>query len=268
MSLVAISRGSFSGGKLLAECVATRLNYHCIDRDVVVQRASTRGVSPSNLLAALETPPTSALYSLNHRKYIYLVLVQAAIAEEVSSGNAVYHGMVGHCLFQGNFTALRVRVIAPMEYRIQMAQERMRLGRPEATAYIAKMDDQRSKWTKYLYGVDWEDPSLYDLVLNLQKLSVEQAGRIVAGIVMEGGFELDATQKAAMDDFVLATRVRAALARDPMTNNLEVEVQSRAGRVTIKGDFCEQNQDLQRVAAAVPNVLTVSLEELELAKAD
>jgi cytidylate kinase len=267
MPLITISRGSFSDGKLLAECVARRLNYRCIDRDVVVQKASSRGVSPSDLLASLETPPAGALYTLNHKKYIYLALVQAAIAEEMSTGNAVYHGLVGHRLFQGNIPALRVRVIAPMEHRVQMAQERMRVGRPEAIAYIAKMDEQRGKWTKYLYGIDWEDPSLYDIVLNLQNLSVEQACRFVAEIVAGGGFDFSAEQQAAMSDFVLATRVRAALARDPMTNSLEVEVASRAGQVTIKGEFCEQDEEVQRVAAAVPNVATVSLEELALAKA-
>lgn len=267
MSLITISRGSFSGGKLLAECVARQLNYRCIDRDVVVQKASSRGVSPNDLIASLETPPAGALYTLNHKKYIYLVLIQAAIAEEVSTGNAVYHGLVGHRLFQGNITTLRVRVIAPMERRVQMAQQRMNIGRSEAIAYVAKMDEQRGRWTKYLYGIDWEDPSLYDIVLNLQNLNVEQACRFVVDIVRGGGFDFSTEQQAAMSDFVLATRVRAALARDPMTNSLEVDVVSRAGQVTIKGEFCEQNEEVQRVAAAVPNVAIVSLDELAPAKA-
>ncbi len=265
MAIITISRGSFSGGKMLAECVARRLNYHCIDRDSVVQHASVRGVSPSALLAALDTPPATALYTLNHRKYIYLVLIQAAIAEEMISGNAVYHGMVGHRLFPEDFPALRLRVIAPLEYRIRAAQERMHSSRPEAIAYINKMDAQRAKWTRYLYGVDWEDPSLYDFVVNLRHLSLDQACRLIGAMVKEGGFEFSAQHQAAMNDFVLATRVRAALARDPMTTNLEVEVTSSDGAVVIKGELCDETEDAQRVAESVPNVAQVSFEELELA---
>jgi cytidylate kinase len=261
MAIITISRGSFSGGKTLAECLARRLNYHCIDRDVVAQRASARGVSPGDLLAALDTPPTTALYTLNHRKYIYLVLIQAAIAAEMSSGNAVYHGLVGHRLFPEDFPALRLRVIAPLEFRIRAAQERMRSTRPEAIAYIEKMDDQRSKWTRYLYGVDWEDPSLYDFVVNLQRLTVEQACRLVEAMIKQGGFEFTPNHMTSMQDFVLATRVRAALACDPMTSNLEMEVLSTRGDITIRGDLCDQADEIQRVAAAVPTVRTVNLQE-------
>jgi len=46
-----------------------------------------------------------------------------------------------------------------------------------------------------------------------------------------------------------------------------VDVASRAGQVTIEGEFCDQDEEVQRVATAVPNVATVSLEELALAKA-
>ncbi|MBI5385172.1 MAG: cytidylate kinase family protein [Verrucomicrobia bacterium] len=266
MSVITISRGSFSGGKQLAECLARKLNYRCIDRDVVTQRTSIRTISPNELFAALETPPANTLSTLNHRKYLYLALIQAAILEEISKGDAVYHGLAGHLLLQGGLAVFRLRVIAPLEFRLNVAQQRMKLSREEALAQIEKIDEQRSKWTRYLYGVDWEDPSLYDLVINLQHITVEQACRLVVGMVKEGGFEFPAKKLASMNDFVLASRVRAALAKDALTSNLEVEVESHAGAVTIKGDLCEETEEVQRVASAVPGVLAVSLQEPALAK--
>jgi len=56
----------------------------------------------------------------------YLALVQAALAEEVRSGEVVYHGHVGHLLLQGGGPVLRVRVIAPLESRIGVAQVLLR----------------------------------------------------------------------------------------------------------------------------------------------
>lgn len=261
MSVIAISRGSFSGGKLLAEAVARRLSYRCIDRDVVIQRASIRSISPSELFDALDPPPASELSTLNHRRYIYLALVQAAIIEEVYAGNAVYHGLAGHLLLQEGLPILRIRVIAPMEYRIQVAQERMQMNREKAISHIKKVDDHRGKWTKYLYGVDWEDPSLYDLVLNIEHIKIEPASQFVAGIIRSGEFELSSRRREEMKDFIIATRVRAALAKDPLTSNLEVDAVSRGGQVVIQGDLYEQTEDVQRVAMAVPDVRNVTFSE-------
>jgi hypothetical protein len=261
MSVITISRGTFCGGRQLAECLAHRMNYRCIDRDVVAQRTSIRTISPDEIFAALETPPANTLSTLNHRKYLYLVLFQAAILEEVSKGNAVYHGLAGHLLLQGGLDVLRLRVIAPLEFRLDEAEKRMKLSRREALEYIEKVDDRRSKWTRYLYGVDWEDSSLYDLIINLQHITIDQACRLVSGMIREGGFPFAVEKQHSLNDFVLASRVRAALAKDALTCNLEVEVDCRDGAATIKGELCEESDEVQRVAAAVPGVRAVNLQE-------
>ena len=266
MSIIAISKGSFSGGKLLAEGLARKLDYRCIDRDALVQRAATHGVSPHELLAALDHPPASGFSTLDHRKYIYLALMQDAFADEVSAGNAVYHGLVGHLLLPKDLTVLRLRVIATMERRIGLAQEQMRVNRQQAIEHIAQNDAQRGRWTRYIYGIDWEDPSLYDVVINLERISVEQACQFIGGMILDGAFKFTSQDRAAMNDFVQAARVRAALARNHLTSNLEVEVASRAGQVTIKGEFYEETDEIQRVVAAVPDVVSVSLAEPEPAR--
>ena len=59
MAIITVSRGTFSGGKALAECLSRRLNYRCIDRDMLVRKAATPRVSDLQLRAALELPPAS-----------------------------------------------------------------------------------------------------------------------------------------------------------------------------------------------------------------
>jgi len=263
MPVITISRGTFSGGKALAECLSRRLGYRCIDRDAIVKLATARGVSEQELHSAFERPPKAA--GLDHKKYIYLALIQAALAKEVRNGQAIYHGLLGHLLLKGGIGVLRVRVIAPMEFRIRMAQERLQLGRSEVLAHIEKMDQDRRKWTRYLYGVDWEDPSLYDLVINLEHISATQACRLVAGMAKEGYFEFSAEQQAAMNDLALASRVRAELARDPFTSNLEVETEACGGSVTIKGALYDQLEEVQRVARAVAGVTALTIHEPALA---
>ena len=165
MSVITISRGTFSGGLMLAECLSARLGYRSIGRDLIVEKAAVSGISQDVLLKALQKPP-SFLERLHHSKYIYLALIQAALSEEVRTGSVVYHGNAGHLLLKGA-PVLRTRIIAPMKFRVEMAQERLNLTAAQAIEHIQRMDNERRKWTQYIYGVDWTDPSLYDIVLNL-----------------------------------------------------------------------------------------------------
>ncbi len=264
MSIITISRGTFSGGKTLAECLAGDLGYRCVDRDVIVEKAAVSGVSQKELSDALQKAP-SFLDRFGHKKYTYLTLIQAALAEEVKTGKVVYHGNAGHLLLKGGGPVLRVRIIAPMEFRISMAEERLKLSRGEAIAYIRKVDQSRKKWTQYLYGVNWGDPALYDIVLNLEFFDIEEACQTIGGVVRrQRCFDYGPKCQAVMNDFALACRVKAALALNEATRHLEFEVDADGGAIAIRGRLTSPDEAtaVQRVALETPGVESVNLDEL------
>lgn len=263
MSVITISRGSFSGGKMLAECLSQELGYRCIDREVIVERAAAHGVSQEELRDALQKPPTF-LERFRHKKYLYLVLIQAALIEEVRAGKAVYHGNAGHLLLKGGPHILRVRIIAPVEFRLKMAQDRLKLSRAEALDYIASMDQDRRKWTQYLYGVDWGDASNYDMVLNLEFMHIPEACQAVSTLARQRCFEFTPSCQAAMDDLALASRVRAELALNDATSHLEFEVVAQEHAIRVIGSVSNMREvdEVRHVAAAVPGVEKINLDEL------
>lgn len=266
MSVITISRGSYSGGKLLAEFVAQKLNYRCIDRDLIVQKAAAWGVPAEELKLALETPPTF-LGQSRHTSYTYLAVIQATLLEEVKEGNAIYHGLAGHLLLKDATNVLRIRLIAPMEFRILKVQDRLKIDRRAAVDYIERMDEGRRKWTRSLYGLSWEDPSLYDVVINLDRLDIEQAADVVAAMVQEESFRETAETQQTMADLAVASRVRAKLATHSTTSQLELEINARKGAVTVRGHLLrpEQADQIGRIVRSVPGVATVDLHQLELA---
>ncbi len=261
MAVITISRGSFSGGKMLAECAGARLGYRCIDRDVIVEKAAAFGVSQEEIRDALEKPPTF-WDRFRHTKYVYLSLVQAALTAEVTDGNAIYHGNAGHLLLRGVSHVMRTRIIAPLPLRAAMVQDRLKMTESNALAYIQKMDRDRQRWTQYLYGVDGGDPALYDLVLNLEHLDIPQACEIIAAMARQDAFKETAASRGAMADLALASRVRANLAVAPQTAHLEVDVVSHAGAVVVKGKLAsrEQTKDVEEVVRHVSGVVDVDLE--------
>ncbi len=263
MSIITISRGTFSGGKMLAEYLAQKLDYKCIDRDRIVERAAASGVSQDNLRLAIEKPPTF-LGQSGHTQYRYLALIQAALTAEVGNGNAIYHGLAGHLLLRGVPNVLRTRIIAPLEFRINMVRKQLNYSDREAIAHIEKMDRDRRKWTQFLYGVDWGDPSLYDMLLNLEHMSIGDAGEIICSALKQPRFEFTPECKRALNDLALASLIRASLALDPSTSDLELEVTALAGSVSFKGEIqsAVQAKEITRIARSLPGVKAVQLSKV------
>jgi hypothetical protein len=244
---------------MLAECLSRRLRYRSVDLNSLLRKAATPRISEYDLRAALEQPPDFPGTS-NHRRYIYGVLLQAALFEEVRGGRVVYHGLAGHLLLKGAPGLIRLRVIAPLEFRIRLAAERLHLGPAEAAAHIAEMDRDRRQWAQFLYGMDWSDPSQYDLIINLERLSLEQSCELVSTIVEQGAFEPGPGDQAALNDLATASRVRKALTLNPFTLHLEVEVEARVGRVAVRGDSLDEDAEaIRRVAGMVPDVTAVTI---------
>lgn len=264
MAVITISRGSFSGGKNLAECLADTLGYRCVDLNVIVERAAAFGVAQNEVRLTLERPP-SFRDRLSHRKSVLLALIQAALTEEVRGGNAVYHGLAGHLLLRGISHVLRARIIAPMRYRAIMVEERLKLDHDEAVAYAGRMDRDRNMWTRHLYGVDWGDPGLYDLVLNLEYIDIGRACEIISSAARLPCFRETTESKAAMEDLALSSRVRAKLACSTNVNGacMELDISAHGGHVIIRGRVASRRQkaEIKSVAGNVSGVRRVDLED-------
>jgi len=263
MAVITISQGTFSGGRMLAEAVSCRLRYRCFDREQLIAKVAQPGVSEEDLRTAFEKPPRFFGQS-QHSRYVYLALIQAALAEEVRPGNIIYDGLAGHLLLGKGPHVLRARIIAPMDFRIAMVEYQRQCSRNEAIAYIESMDDDRRKWTRFLYGVDWTDPSLYDLVLNLEQMTLVEACDTLCQLAESGCFRSTPATQADLDDLALASAIKANLALNPDTSNLQFEVASQRGHIFLKGeiDTPSQTKKIRNFVQNVPGVQAVSLEEV------
>ena len=250
MSIIAISRGTFSGGEALARRVAERLQYRCLAREANLEVAAQRYMVPAEeLTAAMETRPSFFERMLGERA-AYLAFVRAALCEEARAGRLVYHGYLGQFLLPGISHVISVRVIADAEFRIQAARRQQNLAREDALAYIEKADKERREWVRFLFEVDWEDPHLYDLVLNRSRMSLDAACETVVQLTDRDEFRPNPASLKAMEDLTLHSQVLAALAMDFRTRGVDLRVTADDGIVTITG-----RSRWPEVANAVPVVV-------------
>jgi cytidylate kinase len=269
MAIVTISRGSASGGLLLAQGLAERLGYQFISREEIIKGASKFGVTEAYLEKALLRPPEFS-EDFKHNIKTYLTFVQEALCERAEKDNIIYLGHAAHLLLRGISHVLRIRLIASHGYRTRTLVERDGITEEEAAAYIDQVDAQRRAWTLLLYGVDWLSPSHYDLTINLETLNIESAIEIAAAAVNRPEFTTTDQSRKAVKDLLLESRVRAALTQDAIEGSADIQVlaDSVSGRVLLKGEVktSAMMDEMVRVAGEVAGAEKVDGSGLSLSE--
>ncbi len=213
MTIIAISRCTLAGATLLAEQVASELQIPCVSREIIVDAAKEGGISEDMLTEQIDTPPSSIFADYSKERDVYLWHIRSALFQRALEGSFVYHGYGGHILLAGIPSLLRVGVVAPMEYRIKAVMRSQNVDAEAAEKHIHHIDKWREKWVHHLYGVDWRDPGIYDLVVNLEKLDVGEASHLVAQMANLPRFTHTEETQQQFSNAALVSRVSAALAK-------------------------------------------------------
>jgi cytidylate kinase len=212
MSVITISRGSYSRGKEVAEKVARKLGYECISRDVLLEASEEFNIPEIRLVRALHDAP-SVFERFTHGKERYVSYIRKALLQHVQKDNIVYHGLAGHYFLLDIPHVFKVRIIADMEERVMEEVRREKISEEKALYILKKDDDERRKWGLRIYGIDTWDSRLYDMVLHIKTLTVEDAVEIICQAVRKPGFETTAASQKILNDSLLSAKVHAALVK-------------------------------------------------------
>ena len=228
MSIVTISRGSYSRGREVGEKVAEKLGYECISRDILIEASEQFNIPEIKLIRAIHDAP-SVLERFTYGKERYVAYIRAALLKHAQQDNLVYHGIAGHFFLQGIPHVLKVRIIAEMENRIKEEMKRKNISEHDARFILKKDDDERRKWGIALYGADTWDARLYDLVLHIDTISVTDAVDIILYSLKRPCFESTSESQRFLDNLALAAQVKAELISELPT----VDVTAKDGTVWI-----------------------------------
>jgi cytidylate kinase len=262
MSIITISRGSYSHGKEIAEQVAAKLNYSCIGREALLDASEKFNISEIKLFKAIHDAP-SILERFTYGKEKFVSYIQAAFLEKAQKDNIVYHGMAGHFFLQGISHVLKVRIISDFEDRVAHEAEKENISREEAYRLLKKEDDARVKWSYSLYGIDTRDSSLYDLVIHIKTITIEDAVDIICDTVSRKQFHTTPESQKTLNDLALAASVKAALV------NLapDAKVVCQAGKVEVSLKSHQGGEDhltleIEKITKSIQGVKEITLEVL------
>ncbi|MFC1661627.1 AAA family ATPase, partial [Gemmatimonadota bacterium] len=146
---------------------------------------------------------------LTHDREKYMLAVQTALAEWCTRGNLVYHGLAGQFLLKDLPGVLRVLILAPLKRRVRtLGETHPRMTSDQLEDFIRRVDQERSRWVRVMYGADVMDTSLYDLTVNLREMSEKTACDTIATAALQPRFEITADVESEIFAFAADCRTR------------------------------------------------------------
>ena len=182
---ITISRERGSGGGLIGRLVADRLKFILFDSEIVDHVARSASVDRM-IVAQMDEQAQHNIRDWTerviHRRAFspqsYMEYLTRTILTAGEMGRAVIVGRGAHLVLPRE-RCLRVRVIAPLELRIQRVASGGAVPLREAATLIAATDRQRSQFIRDNFQQSDSNPLLYDLVINTSELTLETTADLI-----------------------------------------------------------------------------------------
>lgn len=231
MSVITLFSGSYCLGDQFVAMLQQQVSYSVItDADIVAKAASMSAISQKKIENILTNKP-SIFNNITHEKERGLAWLKLAMAETLlAADNTLLFGLTGHLVPDEITHVLRVCLIADMNYRVLQAGKETSMSEKEASGLIHKQDKEKAAWTDTLFSQpDPWSASLYDLVIPVDKTSLEEGVSLVVENLRSEVIRPTTASKKAQHDFLLAAQVEVELTKEGHF----VSVSARDGAVTL-----------------------------------
>jgi cytidylate kinase len=256
MPVIAMTQEMGSLAKDVSIQLAKTLGLNVM-RHEVVEHVADRMQLPQSLIGRLREGKAGLVerFTTDQRSVaLYSAEELFALADR---GDVVLRGWGATCLLRPVPHVVCVRITRSLRQRVEWLMGDLETDDAEfAEAEIRRSDQAHASRMNEQFGVTWGDPLLYDLVLNTDRISVESCVEQIARLVRRPEFAETPESRALLANLALAARVRAALKDQPATRGINVTVEARQGRVTLRGIVLdsEERAGAEGAAAAVPGV--------------
>ncbi len=193
--VVTISREAGSGAHPVAEALVARLQamaprgaapWTIFDKNLVEKVLADHDL-PAKLATFMPEDRRSemadtmdGLFGLQPSSWTLVRKTAETILRLAEIGNVIVIGRGANLITAHVETALHVRLVGSLERRIEHLVEYRHLTVPQAAEYARAQDQGRSRYVRKYYSAEIDDPLLYDLVVNTDKVGYDEAGGLIA----------------------------------------------------------------------------------------
>ena len=201
MAVITISRQFGAGGRTLGKMIADRLNYRFLDDQIIQEIAEQAKVSKDTVISMERTAGgaiSRMISSLLSRDYmdrltgedigymdeeVYVQTLYDVMQKLASEGNVILTGRGGQYILKGFKEVFHLLLVASKEDRVTFMQKHYRLSDHRAQMAVSSGEKRRLNLYRKFGKEDYNDPSHYDLVLNMSRISLDKAVDLVCSLV-------------------------------------------------------------------------------------
>lgn len=257
MPVVNILYGSHCGAEAVVHSLAEKTRYTFYDDGILIAETGKRfGIDAGRMRKAL-SGKTSIFNKFTHEKERCLAYLECVVADCLQSDDILITGLAGLMVPRDMSHVLKVCLIADMKYRTGIAAAELNVSEKEAAKRLHREDDSLALWTESAVGQkDPWAPELYDILIPLNKVSGEDAARMVCDHLKNTVLTFSGNARRAVADFALAAQVKLKLASE----GHDVAVSVREGTAAMEINkhvlmLASLEEELKRAALSVPGVL-------------
>ena len=259
MPIITIFSGGYCQEGPVIEEVVARTEYRQITDDEIVAEASRRSAMAASKIARAFSSKTSVFNKFTLEKERSLAYIKLALADVITTDDALITCFSGQLIPAAVSHTLRVCLVAPQKYRTAAAARQQGISEKDAARLVQGREEDCSFWIESLLGnSDPWDSALYDIVIPVDKMSVQDAAALIADYAGKDILRQTADSKQALEDFRLAAEAEAALVQ--AGHPVEVSAKSGAITLTINKHVLMLNrlqEELKSIVASIAGVKSV-----------
>lgn len=200
MSVITVSRQSGSEGNKIVRILCDRLGVKYFDKHLMMQLAEEKGLDPTKIeditaeehhirslweqaFSNLAFPDAPSAWILTppytNKEEMTVGQVSAFIQAAYQEGNVIIVGRGSQVVLADKPDVLHVRIVAPLERRIERWMARENVSHKEAEKIIHERNDKHVDFVRTFFDEDINNPELYDLIINTDKFSLEKAADLI-----------------------------------------------------------------------------------------
>jgi len=259
MPVIALTQGMGSLAQDIAEQLAAELNLATLQHEIAERVAEKMHVSRS-LINRLRGGKAGTIERLRTDRHAMALYSAEEVLEAAAKGNVVIRGWGATQLLRSVPHVPCIRIMRPFDKRVDWLMNEIDTDdRSVAEAEIQRSDQANASRMHEQFGVEWNQPVLFDMVLNTDRLSVDTCVQMIKALLARPEFAETAGSRALLRGLALSAHVRAALRADEHTDGVDITIDSADGRVTLRGIVADEAEKAAaaRVAAAVAGVQSV-----------
>jgi cytidylate kinase len=235
MAVIAITQHVGMRGTDLARLTAERLGYRLLTSEQLVSATSRTYSIPAETLAIVDERRPTFWMRFKTDTGRFSAFFRAVTLKEMARDQLVVIGRSVAQILPELGCGIRVRLCGPISERIHVAAAEEGLTSALAEARVRDYDREVRARIHRLFGIDIDDPSNYNLVLNVFAVPLESSAALLASFAAEVDRAATSEQWGRMHDAALTAEIRAALLSHPKLGNAPFRVQSSDGAVQVTG---------------------------------